>query len=163
MKQTKTPSTDIAREDGLNQANFSKNKTINRQFSRISHRLHQPDELDFDPLDKKGPTSNRVYGTKNFKNPFLSKKPAPKSKMRLHLPRRKSQASKNSSGKFSFSSCSIIEEDVTTSSKFDDNLLKEDSLEKFSIKEELFEYDDKAGAKCVVVNSVNSGSLNNEK
>lgn len=169
MKQTKTPSTDIAQESSLmNQRNFSRNKHINNQFSMISGSLKDSDDLDFESLDKKRPTSSRVYGTKSFKNPFQasnfgkSKKVSAKKKMHLHLPRRKSHVSKNSSGKFSFSSCSIVEEDVTTSAKFDDNILKADSFEKFSIKEELFEYDDVAGGKCVVVASVNSGTLKSE-
>lgn len=198
MKQTRNPPTDIPKT--ANTGNcidpFQKfeglDSDIQIEFSKISQNVNvEEDEPDITNIqltkrDKEMP-SLRVYGSKGFKNPFLTgskpnqasrlmqnrskgfKNPfvsgpkpnqAPKlmqNRLKVNFkPAWKKSNESDASGKFSQSSCSIVEEGVNSSSRFSDDVLKADSFDRFNIKRDMPEYDMKAGGKCVLIDS---GSL----
>lgn len=100
------------------------------------------------------------------KNPTLKSplQKEPKANF-MHSWKKNSDSSKNSkSGKFTDSSCSMVEDAITPTSQFSEDFIKADSFDKFKIQSGLSsKFSAKSNGKCVLVESGELSNRNSEK
>lgn len=151
MKQTNLTSTYIPKSSRAASEMFHFKRfegkvgnNINEEFSKISQKMDDLSEIQ----EKSISEQTGLYTIKTFKNPFMRNKissnPLPKTKGKINF----EGISRKSS--WSSSDCSIFSEeasiDIEKGGKFDD------SFERFNLENSQFEYDFKAGGKCILVN-----------